>query len=486
MIMKQFILLLLLFGNVLPVFSQDYITVQYQIQSDLDVTYGSAVDVAGNTRDLLMDVSYPTNDTVQTCGRPLMIIIHGGAFMSGDKAESSVKTLREEFAKRGYVTASVNYRLGMFQTDKQINCNVSSFGASWNCLNMTDSSEWYRAYYRGVQDVHGAIRFLVNNRNTYKPDANNVFVVGESAGGFIALGVGFMDDSTEVMSSLTASMSNVNPPNKIYENDCIVSRGLDTSIASMQLTRPELGSFLGTNNPPITRNYTIRGVGNFYGGAFNDIFESHSSVTPVLYTFHQPNDLIVPFGYSRVFAGFNACAMSFPFNCQGIINRPLMYGSKGIVDLIDSTKAKGKTVPAYQFDRTNNNANCATQIANPSTAGHSFDNFTLRRNNMAAYFAPVIDTCSNNAVSSLLNSFKMTVAPNPISVGQQLTIQGMLTKGSNIEVYSISGRLLQQVQVTETRNNTKVNLDDEIGAGMYLVRINNGTQSAATRLVVLQ
>ena len=485
--MKRFIALcfvVVFFGNV---FGQQYVDIQYQIKSDLDITYGSAYDVAGNLRQLTMDVSYPTNDSVESCGRPLMILIHGGAFMAGDKAEASLVTLREEFAKRGYVTASVNYRLGMFHTDRQVNCNVSSFGANWNCLNMTDSSEWYRAYYRGIQDVNGAIRYFVNNRTSYKPDVNNVFVVGQSAGGFIALGVGFTDDSTEVMGNLTAQMSAVKPPNKIYENDCIIASGLDTSIASMQLSRPKLGAYAGSINPPLQKSFTIRGVGNFYGGVFNDIFESHSSVTPVLYTFHQPNDLIVPIGHSRVFAGFNTCAMSFPFNCQGIINRPLIYGSKAIADLIDTAKANGKVVPDYLFERTTNNANCATQIANPSTAGHAFDNFTLRRTNMAKYFAPVIDSCQTNSINEMHKNWAISISPNPLQLGEQFMVMGQLNAGTTIDIFDVSGGLIKSIKVTEQQRKTIIGFDEESQqAGIYFIRISDGFNAISKRIIVLQ
>ena len=482
--MKAFLTLVALILGLHFATAQDYISAKYLIKSDLNISYGSATDVAGNVRDLKMDISYPTNAPDKNCGKPIMIVVHGGAFMSGDKGEASLVTLREEFAKRGYITASVNYRLGVLHTDKLVNCNVSSLGASWNCLNVQDSSEWYRAYYRGIQDVHGAIRYLVNNRTTYKPDANNVFVVGQSAGGFIALGVGFTDDSTEVMSSLSGSMADAKPPHRIYETDCIVSRGLDTSIELMGLERAKLGSYRGVLNQPQLNNYTIRGVGNFYGGVFNDIMESHSTVTPVLYTYHQPNDLIVPIGYSRVYAGFNACAMQFPFNCQGIINRPLMFGSQGIVDLINQAKSNGKEVPEFQFDKTNNNANCAMQIANPSTTGHAFDNYTLRRTNMAKYFATAIDTCQLNGIQVKGRALRISISPNPIHVGEGLHVQGTFTTGSSIEVFDIDGTVVTQMTIEKRRSHKSIQVGNT--PGVYFVRITDGNQMVTKRVVVLQ
>lgn len=55
----------------------------------------------------------PSNDTFPKYGRPLMIIIHGGAFIAGSKDDFIQQRMLKEFAKRGYVTASINYRLGM-------------------------------------------------------------------------------------------------------------------------------------------------------------------------------------------------------------------------------------------------------------------------------------------------------------------------------------------------------------------------------------
>ncbi|MCY7327486.1 MAG: carboxylesterase family protein, partial [Saprospiraceae bacterium] len=46
-----------------------------------------------------------------TC-RPLSILMHGGAFVVGTKEDGNMVSLAQEIAARGYVVASINYRLG--------------------------------------------------------------------------------------------------------------------------------------------------------------------------------------------------------------------------------------------------------------------------------------------------------------------------------------------------------------------------------------
>ena len=99
----------------------------------------------------------------------------------------------------------------MFQTNSQVNCNISAFGIPWNCLNMQDTAEWFRGYYRGMQDAKGAIRFLVNHAAEYQIDPSNVYLVGESAGGFIALATAFLDDPAEKPTQC-GKLTNVLPP----------------------------------------------------------------------------------------------------------------------------------------------------------------------------------------------------------------------------------------------------------------------------------
>jgi len=69
--------------------AQSWVDTVYSIQTEQDIFYGASIDFAGNTKSLLMDISYPVNDFPPSCGRPLMIIIHGGAFLAGDKSDAT-------------------------------------------------------------------------------------------------------------------------------------------------------------------------------------------------------------------------------------------------------------------------------------------------------------------------------------------------------------------------------------------------------------
>jgi acetyl esterase/lipase len=54
-----------------------------------------------------LDLFLPKDDGKSL--RPAVIVIHGGAWRSGDKRQ--LRNLAELFARRGYVAAAINYRL---------------------------------------------------------------------------------------------------------------------------------------------------------------------------------------------------------------------------------------------------------------------------------------------------------------------------------------------------------------------------------------
>lgn len=134
-----------------------------------DIQYGRAIKVNGTAMDLFLDFYAPSGDTVTN--RPLVIFIHGGGFKDGDKVSGFGTRVCSRLAKRGYVVASINYRLGTNNTSKGD----------------------YEAMIRAVQDAKAAVRFFRKFSNLYGVDTSQVFATGSSAGSITALHLAYLD-----------------------------------------------------------------------------------------------------------------------------------------------------------------------------------------------------------------------------------------------------------------------------------------------------
>jgi acetyl esterase/lipase len=149
------------------------------IDIEQNVVYGNAPDlpfiflIESNTFDidLDMDMYFPSNDSVLY--RPAIVVTHGGAFFSGDNDLDDVTALSISAAKRGYVVANINYRLG---------------------LNILDGSSGERAVFRAMQDGSAAIRYLKEFHHEYAIDPEKIFMWGTSAGAFISLHLAYTDN----------------------------------------------------------------------------------------------------------------------------------------------------------------------------------------------------------------------------------------------------------------------------------------------------
>lgn len=213
-----------------------------QISVGANIQYGIALDHLGNPDTLLMDLYYPNLAIDTSSKRPFIMLCHGGGFSSGDKQSGDIKDLCIHLAMRGFVCASINYRIGH---------DFSEYGQ-------------YKARYRAIQDGHAALRFVVKNANSVRIDTNWIFVGGQSAGSLAALGVVYADqselDSVSLLYSATA-------------------------------TSVELGN-LQTSGNNLTNTYSIKGIFNNWGG----IVQSEVDVDEMIPTiaFHGAMDTLVP------------------------------------------------------------------------------------------------------------------------------------------------------------------------------------------------
>lgn len=199
--------------------------------------------------DLLMDIYTPTGD-VHT-KRPLIIMAHAGGFLNGAKDVDDMVALCDSFARKGYVTASIAYRKG---------------------FNPAGTGSAERAVYRGIQDGKAAVRFFKQFATTYGVDTNNIFFGGMSAGGYIALHVGYMDKETE-------------RPTSTYGGGTVNDLGcLDCS---------------GNNYPHTSK---VKGILDFWG-AVQDTTIIEAGNVPIM-IMHGENDPTVPFEYGHPFGLF--------------------------------------------------------------------------------------------------------------------------------------------------------------------------------------
>lgn len=138
-------------------------------KSHSGIQFGHAVKFDSTEQDLLMDIYEPDGDNF--AHRPLIVLAFGGSFTAGIRQSPDILKLCDDFTRRGYVTATIDYRLG-FEDG-----------------NDSDTNQ-FKAVIRGVQDMRAAVRFFYKDAltsNTYRIDTNQIFIGGVSAGAFIAL-----------------------------------------------------------------------------------------------------------------------------------------------------------------------------------------------------------------------------------------------------------------------------------------------------------
>jgi len=182
--MRHFFKLSLLLLIILPIsiFAQNYAEgcdgsrYAYEVFTGFTkstVKYATAVP---ENADLYVVIYQPENDAVTK--RPLIIFAHGGSFISGNK--SDMTPFCEYFSKRGFVVASIQYRL------------LAGFPTPTAFTN---------AALKAVSDMKGSYRFFKSdaaNANNYKIDTTKIFIGGLSAGAITALHASYLDENDNI------------------------------------------------------------------------------------------------------------------------------------------------------------------------------------------------------------------------------------------------------------------------------------------------
>ena len=230
--------------------------------------------------DLKLDVYYPKTDLFKN--RPLVMLIHGGAFYIGSKESAAESSLATSLAKCGYVVASINYRLGFKPLASDVELSA----------------------YRAVQDAHAALRFLSHNAKGLGIDPNQIYVGGTSAGAVASLNVAFLD--------------NAKRPKRILEAEKV----------GTVMKIEESGN-------KYTEKFEIKAVANMWGAVSDlNIIDKDKKISVL--SIHGTADGIVPYEYDHPFQN------SLMIN-RLLMDK--MYGSKSIHDRLQMLGIRNRLIP---------------------------------------------------------------------------------------------------------------------------------------------
>ncbi len=439
-----------------------------------------------NTIDsnLAMDIYVPSNDNLSN--RPAVIFSHSGSFLTGQRQSDDMMAFCDSLARRGYVTATIDYRKG---------------------YNPPDSNSSIRAVYRALQDGRSAIRFLRAHAEEYGIDPNMIYMAGSSAGAFIALHSAFMNEDSEIPTSASAYTYTSNIPPFTFEAPDL--GGLDEGLYT---------EFDGRANAVI----------NLWGALKDTNLIQPEDTIPTL-LIHGTDDIVVPFGIDHPF---------------GYEEFPNSYGSKVIKERFEELEMEhswfflegghhifyggnngmfGPDDPNNYWDTVNNLIYKFLHEQHQPHAAFSYkaENRTLTftdesvgANAVKYYFGDGNTSIENNPVHTYTNSGvytirqevlnehmswdttsvsvyvgmnnenlideqKQIIFPNPSTGVVYLNTDINPTK---IEVYGLDGCLIKKIH---DKNTSTIDLSG-LNSGIYIIKIfNNKNNEVIYRKIIL-
>jgi hypothetical protein len=371
-----------------------------------NIQFGSNTNWNGSsTTNLFLDVYQPSGDVVTN--RPLLIFAHGGSFLAGTKTDGDQVALCNAFAKKGYVTSSIDYRTGFFPLD---------------------SARIVPALIRAYHDMKAAIRFFYKDARTanlYKIDTNQIYIGGSSAGAITALHVAYLDEQCEMEPYMSTSTIN------------------------------GLGGIAGNSGNPGYPS-KVKGVINLCG-ALGKYWWMKSGDVP-LCSMHGTNDGTVIYGRGKANPGFQTLYLDgsrMLFEGTQISNVPhkfyTWYGA-GHVPYGSNTAYMDSTI---NFIRDFllpyvNCSNTATMLPNTPAGSVTAYSYT---------------PCSTTGLSEKDAFLSIDIYPNPSNgyVNLRFKDYGKYTS----EIFSMEGKLIH----TTIMEGTDVKLKLDLVSGIYFIRV---------------
>ncbi|MCB9231773.1 MAG: T9SS type A sorting domain-containing protein [Bacteroidia bacterium] len=482
----HFLTLLLLLGAFSQANAQRYLTEIFSSASvTKDITYATNISVLTGmpaSEDLKMDVYRPMGDT--KTDRPLIVFSHTGSFLptpangtpTGSKRDSATVEMATQLAKRGYVVAVYDYRLG------------------WNPVSPSQdvrTGTLLNAAYRGIQDTRTVLRYFrkdySTNSNSYGVDTSKFIVMGQGTGGYMAYGAASLDKYSEIVLSKFLDV-NANP----Y---------VDTSLS---------GNIWGTNTRPLNianhASYSSNiAMGVSLGGAVGDSTWIEDGDAPVV-AFHCVKDPFAPYGYGAVIV---PTTLQFVVNVSGGGHVQKINQAYGNNDCY-AIPAAGWTDPwtmganahnngvegIYPFftpslesgpwewwdtSHVNNQAGLQTNPNMSKSKGLAYIDTIMGYANPRIVTCLGLDTSTISGVyDDILKGF-LSVSPNPATNQMAVVLNHPTELIQALELRDLQGRLLKRINGINAQSYLLQRETEP--AGLYLLKVISAN-SATTRKVM--
>jgi para-nitrobenzyl esterase len=384
------------------------------------IVYGSNLKSTGATQSLLLDVYQPAGGDTSNA-RALVIVCHGGSFIGGSKTGTDVVPLCKDFARMGYVTASIEYRIGMTNFP---------FGA-----HTVDSADAGAAVMRAVHDGRAAIRYFRKNAkvggNTYKIDTNNIYFAGVSAGGFVALHIAYMDLLSEFPS---------------YVDTTGVTVGSSTGQPGMH------GGLEGNSGNP-GYSSKVKAIVNICG-ALGDTAWMSTGDTPLL-SFHGTADGTVPYGSALIYLGGTY---------------PLLQ-----VDGSSSVAAQANNLGIENCMITWLGQDHVPEVGTSTAALAYYDStITISRNFLEHFTCGVPLNCNYTAtpmvgIHEIASDADFLIYPNPTYNNATIDLSAFKGNTVNITLYDALGREVKNI--VDVKTNTYTLERGNLISGIYFMNV---------------
>lgn len=459
------------------------------VDVSLDIIYGLNVTVISGSPaldTLKMDFYEPNSDTASV--RPLIIYLHTGSFLpvplngqcTGDKSDSASVEMCMRFAKKGYVVASINYRLG------------------WNPVGDQDTrtGTLLNAVYRAIQDAKSSVRYfrksIATASNPYRIDDTRIALAGQGSGGYVALAYASIHSYADITLPKFINFTTGNP----Y---------IDTTLSGdwegnggNGLNQPSL------NNPGY--NSDIHFVLNM-GGALGDSSWLQAGAAPMVCC-HVPNDPFAPYTYGPVIVPTTG---QFVVNVSGgydIVRRANMLGNNnsfiflGLTDVYTMRANQvndgydglfpfvrpdppgplsGEAGPWEWWDTTCTN-NAGSLASNPDmTKAKGMAYIDSVQGYVCPRMFQVFGLGVGISETDLLQK-SVKVFPNPSAKDFQIAVDAAAVKLETIRITDLMGREVRTIK-GDGRFVYDINRDD-LSKGTYLIKLQFAQGSVVKQIIL--